>query len=90
MEQDEPIAFRITCCICGRFDIVPPESLWQDHIIMRQHIFGAHQDAEYDIEGKPVHRGYGWTDDYVAVLPIITDMELKRAARRTEEILKGL
>lgn len=87
-DERKPIAFRVTCFICGEYAIAAP-SKWVDaHLRMRQHVYGKHQDAEYDLDGEKVVHGYGWTDNYVAVLALMTSEETKHANIPTEQFMK--
>jgi len=55
---------------------------------MRSHVREVHETATYDLDGEPVHRGYGWTDDYVAVLGLMDEADIERAMRDTTELLR--
>ena len=83
-----PIKARVTCLICGAFDLVEP-SVWVDlHIWMRTHVREEHPVAVTNLLGEGVHHGYGWTDDQVAVRLLYTDAEIAMARRSTEDLLR--
>lgn len=83
-----PIAWRVTCAICGDFRIVRGGDWVNVHLDMRIHVRETHEEAKVDLFGTPVRSGYGWTDDYVAVLPLYNEADIKRFGQPTEAVLK--
>lgn len=83
-----PIKVRVTCLICGAYEIVDPW-VWVDaHVEMRTHVREDHALAEANLLGEGVHKGYGWTDDQVAVRLLYTEADLAMARLATDELLR--
>ncbi len=83
-----PYGWRVTCAVCGAYQIVVGPDWVNTHLNMRTHVREAHAAARKDLWGDPVPKGYGWTDNQVAVLPLATEEIAREWDRDTKAIIK--